>query len=397
MLDINDIKTAADHIKGFIHKTPLIFSNSLSKMTGAEVYLKAENLQKTGSFKVRGAFHKMVDISGNVITASMGNHAQAVAFAARSLGIHATIVMPLNAPIVKEVATRGYGGKVVLYGESFKEALDYALSEKDSFFIHAFDDEKIIAGQGTVGLEIIEDLKNIDAALVPVGGGGLISGISIAVKALSPNTKVIGVQTESAVSASESFREKQIVSIKPLPTLADGIAIGRVGEKSFEIMQRYVDDMIVVDENSVAMAILLFLERKKLVVEGAGAVTLAALLREPDRFSGKKVVLVVSGGNIDFTIIDRIINKGLVTSGRLGILEAILNDVPGSLHSLTGIISALRGNIIDVFHDRITSNLPIGRTRVVFVIETRGKEHLEEILLGLTEEGFEVRKRADTF
>ncbi len=397
MIDIADIRAAAENIKGFIHKTPLIYSNSFSKLSGAQVYLKAENLQKTGSFKVRGAFNKMSGVSGNIVAASMGNHAQAVAYAAGNLGIHAKIVMPVTSPIVKQEATRGYGGEVVLLGESFNEALDYALSEKDSLFIHAFDDEQIIAGQGTAGLEIIEDLDEIDTLLVPVGGGGLISGISIAVKAHSPKTEIIGVQTESATSAYASFREKKIVSSQPLPTLADGIAIGRVGEKTFEIMKRFVDDVLVVDENSIAMSILLFLERKKIVVEGAGAVPLAALLKENGRFRGKRVVLVISGGNIDFTVIDRIINKGLVTSGRLGIFEVILNDVPGSLHSLTGIISSHRGNIVDVLHDRITGNLPIGRTRVVLVIETRGKEHLNEILLDLEDKGFEVTKRTNAF
>jgi threonine dehydratase len=396
MLTLQDIQKALENIKNHIHKTPLIYSNSFSKMTGAEVYLKAENLQKTGSFKVRGAFNKMIPLKGKVIAASMGNHAQAVAFAAGRIGIHAKIVMPLTAPIVKEEATKGYGAEVVLHGESFKEALDFALSQKDYTFIHAFDDEEVIAGQGTVGIEIIEELKDVDIILVPVGGGGLISGISIAAKTLSPKTSVIGVQTESATSAYVSFKEKKISEKPPLPTLADGIAIGRIGNRTFEIMNNYVDDVIFVREDSIAMAILLFLERKKLVVEGAGAVPLAALLENKEKFTRKRIVLVISGGNIDFTLIDRIIHKGLVTSGRIGVFEVTVDDVPGNLHSLTGIIASHRGNILDVVHNRLSPDLPIGKTRVVFIVETRSKEHLEEILLDLRNKGFVVNKRTES-
>ncbi len=394
MLTIQDIRKALENIKDHIHKTPLIYSNSFSKMAGAEIYLKAENLQKTGSFKVRGAFNKMARIKGNVIAASMGNHAQAVAFAAGKTGIHAKIVMPITAPIVKEEATKGYGAEVILHGESFKEALDYALSQKDYTFIHAFDDEEVIAGQGTIGIEIMDDLKDADIILVPVGGGGLISGIATVVKTLSPKIRVIGVQTESATSAFESFREKKICEKTPLPTIADGIAIGRIGNQTFEIINKYVDDMILVSEDSIAMAILLFLERKKLVVEGAGAVPLAALLENKEKFTGKRIVLVISGGNIDFTLIDRIIHKGLVKSGRIGVFEVTVADVPGSLHSITGVIASHRANVLDVVHNRLASDLQIGKTRVVFIVETRNREHLEKILSDLENKGFAVVKRS---
>ncbi len=394
MVELSDIQAAVNNIENLVHKTPLIHSNSFSKIAGAEVYLKAENLQKTGSFKVRGAFNKMVNLRGNAIAASMGNHAQAVAFAASRLGLQAKIVMPVTASIVKEEATKSYGAEVVLYGENFKEALDYALSYKDYTFIHAFDDEKVIAGQGTIGIEIIEDINDADIILVPVGGGGLISGISTAVKALSPKTKIIGVQTESAISAYASYREKRIYEKLPSPTLADGIAIGKIGEKTFEIINRSVDDIIVVKEDSIAMAILLFMERKKLVVEGAGAVPLAALLEDKDRFTGKRIILVISGGNIDFTLVDRIIRRGLVTSGRVGVFEVIVDDVPGSLRSLTGVIASYRGNILDVMHDRFAGDFPIGKTRVIFTVESRNKEHLEGIILDLRDKGFEVKKRA---
>ncbi len=394
MVNVKDIEKALQNIRPFVHKTPLIHSNSFSKMTGAEVYLKAENLQKTGSFKVRGAFNKMVNIKDSkVIAASMGNHAQGVAFAADRLRIQAKIVMPVTAPIVKEEATRGYGAEVVLYGESFNDALNYALSQEGYTFIHAFDDDEVIVGQGTIGVEILDDLRDIDAILVPVGGGGLISGIAVAVKAMSPKTEVIGVQTESAPSACRSFKEKKVIDKIPLTTLADGIAIGQVSRRTLEIINTYIDDMITVSEDSIAMAILLFLERKKLVVEGAGAVPLAALIENRERFKGKTVALIVSGGNIDFTLIDRIIHRGLVTSGRIGVFEVTVDDLPGSLHILTGVIASHRGNILNVVHDRLAEDLSVGKTRVVFTVETRGRGHLEEILSDLTIKGFEVKRR----
>ncbi|MDI6729689.1 MAG: threonine ammonia-lyase, partial [Thermodesulfovibrionales bacterium] len=352
-IDLSSIQDALQSISTYIHRTPLIYSNSFSKMFGAEVYIKAENLQKTGSFKVRGAFNKLMKLeTDKVIAASMGNHAQGVAFAAAGLGIKAKIVMPLTASIVKQEATKGYGAEVVLHGETFSDALNYAISQKDYTFIHAFDDEDIIEGQGTIGLEIINELQDIDAVLVPVGGGGLISGISIAIKNLSPKTEVIGIQTVSATSAYDSFHTKGIVERTPHPTLADGIAVGRIGNKTFEVMQRYVDDIIKASEESIAMSVLLFLERKKLVVEGAGAVPLAALIEQKERLKGKRIVLVVSGGNIDFTLIDRIIHKGLVSSGRIGVFKVIVDDVPGGLHKITGIIAVQRGNILNVVHDR---------------------------------------------
>jgi threonine dehydratase len=390
-IDLLSIQSAMASISPYIHKTPLVYSNSFSKMLDAEVYIKAENLQKTGSFKVRGAFNKLMKLkTDNVIAASMGNHAQGVAFAAAGLGIKAKIVMPLTASIVKQEATKGYGAEVVLFGETFSDALNYAISQKDYTFIHAFDDEDIIAGQGTTGLEIINELQDIDVVLVPVGGGGLISGISIAIKSLSPDSEVIGVQTVSATSAYDSFHSRGIVERIPKPTLADGIAVGRIGNKTFEVMQRYVDDIIKVSEESIAMSVLLFLERKKLVVEGAGAAPLAALIEQKERFKGKRIVLVVSGGNIDFTLIDRIIHKGLVSSGRIGVFKVIVDDVPGGLHKITGIIAAQRGNILNVVHDRLSQDVPIGKTMVIFTVETKGAAHLEEIISAIRESGFRI-------
>jgi threonine dehydratase len=394
MITISDIQRAQKEITPFIHRTPLIFSNSLSILTGAEVFLKLENLQKTGSFKVRGAFNKMLHLKGEkVIAASMGNHAQAVAFAARKLGKHAKIVMPVNASTVKEEATRGYGADVVLVGERFSETLEYALSQKDYTFVHPFDDDLVMAGQGTIGMEIVEELNNVDAVLVPVGGGGLIAGIATAIKSLSPRTAVIGAQATSAPAAFLSKEARTIVEKAPLPSIADGIAIARLGNRTFELISKYVDEIQLASEDSIAKAILLFLERKKLVVEGAGAVTLAALLENLTPLQNKRVVLVISGGNIDFTIIDRIIRKGLVTSGRIGVFEVTIDDSSGNLHAVTGILASLRANILDITHDRLAPDLPYGRARVIITVELRGRSHLESIFLELAAKGYEAREQ----
>lgn len=391
---MSDIKAAGATIRPFVHRTPLLHSRSFSEMTGADVFIKAENLQKTGAFKVRGSFNKMCRLGrGEVVAASMGNHAQAVAFAAGRLGMKARIVMPRSVSIVKEEATRGYGAEVDLRGETFQEALDYALSLKECTLIHAYDDDLVIAGQGTVGLEIIEDLDGVDAILVPVGGGGLVSGIAVAVKESSCRARVVGVQAQAAPSAFQSFSNGAIASVIPRQTLADGIAVGRVGEKTFPVIKRYVDEMLLVQEDAIAMAILLFVERNKSVVEGAGAVPLAALFEHRDLFRGKRVVLIASGGNIDLTLMDKMIYRGLLTSGRILVFEVTADDVPGSLRSLTGIIADHRGNILNVIHDRLQADLPIGKTRVIFVVETRTRSHVEEILRDIRERGYEVRMR----
>jgi threonine dehydratase len=389
MISLVDIQAARQRIANFIHRTPLIHSNSLSILSGAEVYLKLENLQKTGSFKVRGAFNRVSRVAERkIIAASMGNHAQAVAYAAKMLGKHAVVVMPETASLVKQEATKGYGAEVVLRGGKFQDALDHALSRRDAVFIHPFDDDDVIAGQGTIGLEILEEVKDVDIVLVPVGGGGLIAGVATAVKALSPPTAVIGVQAEAATAACRSFREKTICEQVPGTTIADGIAVGKAGVRTFELIARQVDDMVSVDENAIARAILLFLERKKLVVEGAGAVPLAALLADRDRFCGKRVVLVVSGGNIDFTLVDRIILKGLATSGRIGSFSVIVEDISGSLHAVTGIIAGAGANVLNVAHDRLAADIPIGRARVQFTVEVRGREHLDAVFAALRNRGF---------
>lgn len=391
MVSLDDIKKAGSRISPYVERTPLIYSDSLSRLSGAEVYLKCENLQRTGSFKVRGAFNKLTVLKAEgVVAASMGNHAQGVAYAAHVLGIKARIIMPRGVSIVKETAVRSYGAEVALEGETLEEAVRYAAAEKGRPFIHPYDDDDIIAGQGTIGLEIIDVLKEADFVLVPVGGGGLISGVAVALKSMSPGIKVIGIQTEAARSAFLSFREKAVVEDRPRPTIADGIAVGRVGERTYGIMNRYVDEVSTVTEASIARGILLFLERKKLVVEGAGAAPLALLLEGGVRFRGKRVVLLISGGNIDFTLIDKILHMGLLESGRIGVFEATIEDAPGALHALTGIIAQKRGNILHVLHDRLSEGLPVGMTRVKLTVETKNSEHLKEIIAAVRSAGIEV-------
>lgn len=393
MITIDDIEAARRAISAYIHKTPVVYSSTFSRMTGTSVHIKAENLQKTGAFKVRGAFNKIMSLHGNrkVVTASMGNHAQAVAFAASTLGIASKVIMPQSVSIVKEEATRGYGAEVELHGETLQEALDYALSLKGYTFIHPFDDELVIAGQGTIALEILEDLSDIDVILVSVGGGGLAAGVAVAVKESGSKAEVIGVQTESASSACVSFRHRSLTRSRTSATLADGIAVGEMGRHPFEIMMRHMDDVVTVPEHRIASAILLFIERQKFVVEGAGAVPLAALLDNPCRFKGKKTVLIASGGNIDLTLLDRMIHKGLLSTGRIAVFEAIVDDVPGSLQALCAIVARHRGNVLTVHHDRLRQDLPLGRTGVTFTVETRTRGHLDEILNEIREKGFEVR------
>ncbi len=391
MITVENIKKARKVIQPHIHKTPIIYSNSFSKFINGEVFLKAENLQKTGSFKVRGAFNRLSKFtSKKVIAASMGNHAQAIAYAAGCLDLEAKIVMPRTAPIAKQEATKGYGAEVVLVGDNFQDAMEYALSQKDFVFVSPFDDDDIIAGQGTIGLEITEELEAIDYVLIPVGGGGLISGIATAVKSFSPKTKIIGVQAKAATSAYHSFRKNKISRRPPRPTIADGVAIGRISDRTFEIIAKYVDDILLVDEDAIAQAVVLFLERKKLVVEGAGSIPLAAMLKAKKKFQGKRVVLIVSGGNIDMNLVDRIIHKGMITSGKIGTFRVMVDDMPGSLHVLTGAIADHGANILNVTTDRLSEKLPIGKAKLFITLETRGKRHLRDIFADLSKKGFVI-------
>lgn len=388
-----DLGAIGSLIKPFIHRTPLIPSRSLSEMTGADVHVKAENLQKTGAYKVRGVFNKLLGLKkGRVITASMGNHAQALAYAAHTLGIESRIIMPVTVSIPKEEATRTYGAEVILQGENLQEALSQARGQEGYTFIHPFDDEEVIRGQATIGIEIFEDLPEADVVVVPVGGGGLIAGVALALKERSPRTRVVGVQTVAAPAAYRSFHEHKRIVEPPLPTLADGIAVEAPGERPLRVISRLVDDMILVKEETIALAILLLLERMKLVVEGAGAAPLAALIENAERFRGKRVVLVASGGNIDMAVMDRILRKGLVTGGRIALFEVIVDDTPGSLHALTGIIARYRANILSVSHNRFAEDLPLGKTRVLFALETRNRKTFHEILSAIGAAGFALSR-----
>ena len=392
-----EIELAQRRIQKVILRTPLIYSDTISKLTGKEVFLKLENLQKTGAFKIRGAYYKLSQLSQSlrrrgVVAASAGNHAQGVAYASSLLGISSAIVMPEGASIAKQIATRSYGGEVILHGQDTDEALQYArkLSERGKFFIHPFDDEQVIAGQGTIGLEILEGVPEVEAIIVPVGGGGLISGIATIVKKRRPKVKIIGVQSIHAPSAFYSLKRKEIVEVNVKPTLADGIALRRVGEITFPIIRKSVDEIVTVQEDEIASAILMLMERKRVVAEGAGAAPLAALLSNRWKIDSNRVVLVISGGNIDVHLLDRIIEKGLSQTGRIVRFEVLLRDVPGSLAKLTGLIAHHHANILHIIHERAAKEIPIGFSKVILVLETRSPDHIREIKKGLKEEGYSI-------
>ncbi|MBW3582013.1 MAG: threonine ammonia-lyase [Euryarchaeota archaeon] len=398
MVELADIIQARENVKGFVHRTALRKSTTFSRLTDGEVHLKLENQQRTGSFKIRGALNKMKSLSREeaergVIAASAGNHAQGVALAATSLGIRSTICMPKSAPFAKVEATRGYGATVVQHGRDYNEAFERALElqEDEGFtFVHAFDDAAIIAGQGTVGLEIHEQLPDVDTVVVAVGGGGLISGVATALKALKPDVRVIGVETEGAASAHASRAAGRVVRLESLDTIADGIATKSIGKLTFGLIEQYVDDLVLVSDSAVSHAILMLLERSKTVVEGAGAVALAALLSGKVDVKGKKAVAVVSGGNIDMDFLGQIIRRGLMEEGRILRFTSVIPDKPGALKGLLDAIAGLNGNIITVQHDRDIVTLPLNKTLVDIEIETRGQKHLEELVHAIEAAGYAV-------
>jgi threonine dehydratase len=397
MITLAEIEKARDAIRDDIVPTPLLFSESISKMAGRRVYLKLENLQKTGSFKIRGASYKMLKLGKRVgkkgvVAVSAGNHAQGVALAASSRGVPAAIVMPVHAPLAKQWATTAYGGKVILHGESFAEAAEYAqeLARTGYTMIHPFDDEDIIAGQGTIALEILEALPEVDSIVVPIGGGGCISGISLAVKSRQPQCQVIGVEALAAPSAFLSRQEGKITAVEPLPSIADGIAIKSVGQITFPIIEEYVDEITTVSDDEIATAILTLIERKRIVAEGAGAAPLAALLKEEAEITGFTCVLVICGGNIDVNLIDRIIGQGLAKTGRLARLSITLRDIPGSLAGLCQDIADTRVNILHTYHDRTATDIPIGSSKVVMELETSGLVQIQEIQDALKAKGYVV-------
>jgi len=398
MVKIDKINRAAEILKGVAFETPLVYSNYLSRRFDARVYLKLENLQKTGSFKFRGAYHKLANIREDlgpegVVAASAGNHAQGVAHAAQLMSISSTIVMPQWASISKQTATRSYGGQVVLIGQSLEESLEHArkLEAEGRAFIHPYDDEDIIAGQGTVGLEIVSQLPEVEKILVPIGGGGLIAGISIAVKSLRPQASIIGVQAASCASATAALRLGKRITIPAKHSIADGISVKKVGKLPFAVIRKFVDRVVEVEEEEIAAAMLELLERKKVLAEGSGAVPLAALMGDQlVSLRGQSVVLVISGGNVDTHLLGRILRKGLFKTNRIMRLSVQLRDVPGALADLLKVVADCRGNVLHVFHDRLGRHLPVELSRVELEIETRGSDHIEELLKALSGSGYEV-------
>lgn len=390
------IKRADEVVEGVIHRTPLIHSLFFSKLSGNNVYLKLENLQKTGAFKVRGAYFKMSSElercrKFGVVSASSGNHAQGVAYSAAELGVKATIVMPESTPPYKVNATKSYGAKVVLHGRIYDEAYVKAIEiskETGAVFIHPFDDPHVIAGQGTIGVEIVNSLRNADYILVPVGGGGLISGIAIAVKRILGNrVKVVAVEPKNAPKLYEARILGRPTSVSIKPSLADGVITKSVGELTYKIMSEVVDDVVVVDEGSIAQAMFLLMERAKLLAEGAGALPLAAILSGYLSSEGKNLVAVISGGNADLSTIYRVILKGLSVEGRVARLSLLLEDVPGSLYRALGVLAKYRCNIIEIRHERIGLEIPSGHALVELVFELPDRDSLSSIMEELKTQG----------
>jgi len=398
---LESIQAARQRIRGHIYLSPARHSAGLSEITGQQVFLKLDNLQRTGAFKERGALNKILTLTEQerargVIAASAGNHAQAVAFHASQNGIRARIVMPLMTPLVKVASTAGYGAEVVLHGANYDEACAEAIrqSEADGLtFLHPFDDDAVIAGQGTIGLELLEQVPDLEAVVVPIGGGGLIGGVACAIKesraagGTSP-VRVIGVQTERLPSMLRAREAGHPVTIPAEATIADGIAVRRAGERTLPLVTKYVDELVTVDEEEIASAILVLLEREKTLAEGAGAAALAALLQKKTSLKGQRTAVLVCGGNIDVTLLSKIIERGLVKDGRRTRVRIHLTDRPGSLHHLTKIIADLRANIVLTAHDRAYYGVSLGVTVIDFTLETRGAGHIEEIDAALTAAGY---------
>ena len=396
MVTLDNVYRASQVLKSVVRKTDIIYAPKLR--TDAEIYLKTENLQVTGSFKVRGAYYKMSRLTQEekargVVACSAGNHAQGVALAARENGIKAVICLPDGAPISKIEATKSYGAEVCLVPGVYDDAYNKALSlrdEKGYTFIHPFNDENVIAGQGTIALEIIDQLPNLDAVLVPIGGGGLISGIAYTVKSINPDVKVYGVQAAGAPSMYKSIKDGKIETLDKVSTIADGIAVKKPGDLTYEMCSKYVDDIVTVTDDEISAAILALMEQQKLVTEGAGAVAVAAAMFGKVDIVGKKAVCLLSGGNIDVTILSRVIKRGLLMSGRSCQLMIELVDKPGQLKDVARIIADLGGNVTSVHHERANEGSDVNGCYLRIILETRNYEHIEEIKKALVEEGFKL-------
>jgi threonine dehydratase len=399
-IGLADILAARERLRGSIYLSPCPHSQHLSSITGQQIYLKLENLQMTGSFKERGALNRIATLSPEqarrgVIAASAGNHAQGVAYHATARGIRSLIVMPLATPLVKVTATRTFGAEVVLHGANYDEACAEATRlavEQNLTFIHPFDDLAVMAGQGTIGLELLDQVPQLEAVVVPIGGGGLIGGIACAIKQSNPDIRVIGVQTARLPSMARAVEQHHPITIDSATTIADGIAVRRAGDLTLPVVERYVDEIVTVDEDEIASAILVLLEREKTLAEGAGAAALAALLQHKTMLSARPLpahtAVLVCGGNIDVTLLSRIIERGLVQDGRLIRLRIHLLDKPGALQELTRVIASHRANIVDTFYNRAYYGVNLGDTTIDITMETRGREQVSELLAALTAEGY---------
>lgn len=397
-LPLEEIEKAKARLSGTIHKTKLEKSTTFSNMTGAEIYLKYENQQKTGSFKIRGASNKIAALyeRGEIkaaVAASAGNHAQGTAYASSARGIPATIVMPKSTPIAKVNATRGYGAKVVLHGDCYDDAYAKAVEivEKEgATFIHPYDDLEVMAGQGTIGIEILKDLPTVDMIITPVGGGGLLAGVAACIKQINPRIEVVGVQAEGAPAAVMSFDKKEYTTTDTVNTIADGIAVKCPGKNTVELINRYADKMVTVSDAEISSAILMLIERTKQVVEPAGATPLAAVLSGKLDIAGKKVVCVMSGGNIDVAFIQRIIELGLVSRNRKIKLKAVLQDIPGSLEHFSHVLSDANANVVMVQYDRMSAELDPNQVIIHVACEVGGKEHGQKVVKELEKNGYKV-------
>ena len=397
-LKLQDIELAAQRLRPVLHHTELDMSSTFSEMTGGQIYLKCENRQKTGSFKIRGAGNKIAAIAErgevkSVVASSAGNHAQGVALAAKNFGIPATIVMPASAPIAKVQATQGYGAKVVLSGDCYDDAYAKACEicrEEGATFLHPYNDLEVIAGQGTLGLEILSDLPTADVVIVPAGGGGLLAGVAAFIKQINPRIRVIGVQAEGADAIARSFREKRYISTDEVSTIADGIAVKSPGDITVELINRYADDVVTVSDIEISEAILMLMERCKQIVEPSGATPVAAVLKGKVDVMGKKVVCLLSGGNIDVSFIQCIIEQGLVSRHRRLKFTVTLLDKPGSLSRLLNDVAALGANILSVEHDRLSAGLNPNETNVHIACEVGGRAHGENVVAELKNKGYNL-------
>ncbi len=401
MIELNKIYQAKQKIADFALKTPLSHSHFLSDICNAKIYLKNENLQRTGAYKIRGAYNKIANLSesqkkNGVIAASAGNHAQGVAISAKNFGIKSTIVMPESTPLLKVSATKNLGAEVILKGDNFDESYDFAIKyakKNNMSFIHPFEDDLVIAGQGTVMLEMLDDINDLDAVLVPVGGGGLISGVASAAKQINPDIKIVGVSAKGAPAMYESYKNKKIKNSKSVRTIADGIAVRDVNAKNLDIILECVDDFVQVDDEEIAEAVLFLLEKHKIIVEGAGAASVAALLHKKMKFKkDSKIAAILSGGNIDVQMLNIIIEKGLFKAHRKMQIMVTLIDKPGALLDLTDSLKKANANIVKIDYDRFSTKLDYGDAMISITLETKGFEHQEELRKILKEKAYKFNE-----